>query len=485
VTVLYVLLLYCTVHTLYVRNLRRIIDSLCKMTADHHRVIYNSMGSLPSIDIEKGPVKQKFKKSNHDYYKQHQDNQLSPHITSSVSKSLPTTASLRAGYSSLTEREDIFTDDEQVTAFSADEFDSANNNSRARSLRTGRQRKRLAARSKGSEFRANRKKRRVYFCCISSEVDFPSLLDQLDGRDLFGRWKHRVYSDVLHLYKEEPEQTIASSAIPIYSRDKASKSILAAVDPDDTPLLYSSYQQSLHQAAPKAYRYCMDNDEERDLIDRGEVRRAISIEQAGYSSLNEDVAPGTAHEDMYTRISSNSAQEIFIFGMHDITWHGISIHMSSLPLIYPVSCHVTDFGAVVFWGVPRGEEAVVLKTLRHFVNKGLVGAEEFSSGEDDLAFVTSADIASIKIANDVIELPENSEPKQRLSVSFAIAQSSVLAIFESRIERKIEEYKYIPEALAAHGKVHLSELQLGMMIGEVFVIRHDVNLHTEILGTVQ
>jgi hypothetical protein len=295
------------------------------MTADHRRVIYNSIGSLPSIDIEKGPVKQKFKKSNHDYYKQqHQDNQLSPHITSSVSKSLPTATSLRAGYSSLTEREDVYTDDEQVTAFSADEFDSANNNSRARSLRTGRQRKRLAARSKGSEFRTNRKKRRVYFCCISSEVDFPSLLDQLDGRDLFGRWKHRVYSDVLHLYKEEPEQTIVSSAIPIYSRDKASKPILAAVDPDDTPRLYSSYQQS----APKAYGYSMDNDEERDLIDREEVRRAISIEQAGYSSLNEDVAPGAIHEDMYTRISSNSAQEIFIFGMHDMAWHFYSHDMA-------------------------------------------------------------------------------------------------------------------------------------------------------------
>jgi uncharacterized Rmd1/YagE family protein len=73
-------------------------------------------------------------------------------------------------------------------------------------------------------------------------------------------------------------------------------------------------------------------------------------------------------------------------------------------------------------------------------------------------------------------------PKQRLSVSFAIAQSSVLAIFEARIERKVEEYKYIPETLAAYGKVHLTERQLGMMIGDVFVIRHDVNLHTEILG---
>jgi len=59
----------------------------------------------------------------------------------------------------------------------------------------------------------------------------------------------------------------------------------------------------------------------------------------------------------------------------------------------------------------------------------------------------------------------------------------VLAIFEARIERKVEEYKYIPETLAACGKVHLTERQLGIMIGEVFVVRHDVNLHTEILDT--
>ena len=41
---------------------------------------------------------------------------------------------------------------------------------------------------------------------------------------------------------------------------------------------------------------------------------------------------------------------------------------------------------------------------------------------------------------------------------------------------------YIPETLAARGKVRLSAKQLGGMIGEVYVIRHDVNLHSEILG---
>jgi len=144
---------------------------------------------------------------------------------------------------------------------------------------------------------------------------------------------------------------------------------------------------------------------------------------------------------------------------------------------------VFDFGAAVFWGFSRGEETNLLKTIRMFVTKGFVGATEFQSGEDDMAFVTSPETDVITIANDVITIPEDSVAKQRLSVSFAIAQSSVLAIFEARIERKVEEYKYIPEALAACGKVHLSERQLGIMIGEVFVIRHDVNLHTEILDT--
>ena len=93
----------------------------------------------------------------------------------------------------------------------------------------------------------------------------------------------------------------------------------------------------------------------------------------------------------------------------------------------------------------------------------------------------SSSSSIITIANDVISVPENSSVKSRLAVSFAIAQSAVLAVFEARIERKIEEYKYIPETLAKNGKVRLSPKQLGTMIGEVFVIRHDVNLHSEIL----
>jgi uncharacterized Rmd1/YagE family protein len=135
--------------------------------------------------------------------------------------------------------------------------------------------------------------------------------------------------------------------------------------------------------------------------------------------------------------------------------------------------------------------------------KGLVPQDEFVQGEDDMAFVTSPIAEKISIGNDVITLPDETSAKQaciiecriyssvfylycfdqRLAVSYAIAQSTVLAIFEARIERKMEEYKYIPETLAAVGSVHLDEKQLGIMIGEIFVVRHDVNLHSDILDT--
>lgn len=278
-------------------------------------------------------------------------------------------------------------------------------------VRTGRQRKKLAARTKGGEFQTKRRKRRVYFCCISSEIDVQKLLDHLnEANDILFGWHRELHNDVLHMYKPGLDE-------PILRYEKKKDSSKQDISPT------AQYEP--------LKGYPLDRIEERDPLE----------EKFADGSSGRLVAPGS--------------KEVFVF----------------------------DFGAIVFWGFNRGEEAGLLKTIRLFATKGVVGNNEFESGEDDMAFVTSPEEKEISVANDVITLPDETVPKQRLAVSFAIAQSSVLAIFEARIEQKVEEYKYIPEALAAHGKVDLSERQLGMMIGEVFVIRHDVNLHTEILGT--
>ena len=96
---------------------------------------------------------------------------------------------------------------------------------------------------------------------------------------------------------------------------------------------------------------------------------------------------------------------------------------------------------------------------------------------------TSRRNTTIMITNDLLHIPTPCHMKELLAVSYAISQSSVLAVFEERIDRKVEEYKFIPETLSLQGKINMPLNQVGMMIGDIFVIRHGLNLHSDILDT--
>ena len=108
--------------------------------------------------------------------------------------------------------------------------------------------------------------------------------------------------------------------------------------------------------------------------------------------------------------------------------------------------------------------------------------EDFEHGEDDLVYISSHHAYTVEIRNDVVFIPDESIIKTRLAVSFAIAQSSFLSIFEARAQKKIEDYRNIPRGLAKFGKTKIKIAELGNMIGKVFVLSHDVNLHSEILN---
>lgn len=329
-----------------------------------------------------------------------------------------------------------------------DEFGENFKDSSNKIVRTGRQRKKSAARSKGGEFQARRKKRRLYFCCVSSEIDVQKLYDYCVGAGgLMNGWRYHLYYDVLHLYKagieidESPlqDETNASNRAETPSKEEVDNISMSLEQATIYNPQLSKYETSHHR-------------NQLDAIDNqsGEIfhhLRGKNEKSAFKNTFQQD--------DLSSKISGIGAQEVFVY----------------------------DFGAVVFWGFFRGEETNLLKTIRIFVTKGFVEPDEFHRGDDDMAFVISPEEKNITIINDVIIVPDTSTAKQRLAVSFAIAQSTVLSIFEARIEKQVEAYRYIPESLATHGKVRLTERQLGMMIGAVFVVRHDVNLNTEILDT--
>ena len=133
-----------------------------------------------------------------------------------------------------------------------------------------------------------------------------------------------------------------------------------------------------------------------------------------------------------------------------------------------------SYGTVVFWGFSETEEEEILQELKAFEKSPFSRAEidefVFSYGE------------SMKIVDDHIYL-QNKNVLTKLAISYGIAQSIKLTIFEETIQKTIEHTKQIPYELAQKGKIPLSRKEIAKKMGELFIERNSINLHTEILDT--
>ena len=190
-------------------------------------------------------------------------------------------------------------------SYSLDEF-GENQDSASRLVRTGRQRKKLAARSKGGEFRAKRKKRRVYFCCASSEIDVQKLFDYLVGAgSLLNGWKYQLHADVLHLFKPGFEdRNPPIQLVPTLQEWTAGNknNLLSSVDGDD-------------MLGDK--RTVVDSEIEMHRRNSDVAHNVRFADSLGASTAN----PNEPQWSDSSRISGIGAQEVFVF----------------------------DFGAAVFW----------------------------------------------------------------------------------------------------------------------------------------
>ena len=68
-----------------------------------------------------------------------------------------------------------------------------------------------------------------------------------------------------------------------------------------------------------------------------------------------------------------------------------------------------------------------------------------------------------------------------MALSFALATSSKLDVFEGRVEDTIKETNHIPEDLAATGSIRYSKNDISKLIGRLFIVRTDVNLNSDML----
>nr|ODN85401.1 cytoplasmic protein [Cryptococcus depauperatus CBS 7841]ODN89855.1 cytoplasmic protein [Cryptococcus depauperatus CBS 7855] len=136
-----------------------------------------------------------------------------------------------------------------------------------------------------------------------------------------------------------------------------------------------------------------------------------------------------------------------------------------------------EYGCVVIWGMTEKEEKRFLGSLKKFEIERL-SAEDVEM--EDLNFYY-ADYS--RIYNDVITLRKGSSYMTKLSLSHALSQSVKISLFEELISATIEQTKDMPKSLSETGKIGLPRSEIMKQIGNLFILRININLVGSILDS--
>ncbi len=140
---------------------------------------------------------------------------------------------------------------------------------------------------------------------------------------------------------------------------------------------------------------------------------------------------------------------------------------------------IFEYGVVVMWGFNKKEEQAFLDDLARFESDKLsnenVQMEEFNY------YVTRS--YQPRIYNDFISLRDDANYMTKLSISYAISQSVKISLFEELVDNTIEDTQDIPEQISKTGKVEMTKDEIMKSIGELFILRININLHGAILDS--
>ncbi|CDO94853.1 unnamed protein product [Kluyveromyces dobzhanskii CBS 2104] len=140
---------------------------------------------------------------------------------------------------------------------------------------------------------------------------------------------------------------------------------------------------------------------------------------------------------------------------------------------------IFEYGVIVMWGFTEREEKAFLRDLERFEKEKL--AEEDVQVEQFNYYITHS--YQPRIYNDFITLRDGSNYMIKLSISHAIAQSVKISLFEELVDNTIEDTQDIPQEIASSGKVSMSKEDIMKSIGELFILRININLHGSVLDS--
>lgn len=139
---------------------------------------------------------------------------------------------------------------------------------------------------------------------------------------------------------------------------------------------------------------------------------------------------------------------------------------------------IFDYGVIVIWGLEDSQEKLILHLIRAYeVDQLSIDDIEV----ENFLFCHNPDKPP-RLFNDVINL-RSGHHMVKLTISHALAQSVKLAYFEELIENTIVHTKSIPHELSSTGTIKMTRKKITNQIGELFIMRMNVNLISNVLDT--
>lgn len=154
-------------------------------------------------------------------------------------------------------------------------------------------------------------------------------------------------------------------------------------------------------------------------------------------------------------------------------------------------------GASVFWGLSTEVRRKLLRTLVKFQERSttITSIPTVKDGDTEglplpmkefdheFRYKIDAGLKEARFHNDEIFLRNFGNAEELLALSYGLAQSVKLLLYEEVIDSLVNRTRTLPDELAKDGKIKMSQWQLKRLIGELMVARYSVNLVSDILDT--
>lgn len=222
------------------------------------------------------------------------------------------------------------------------------------------------------------------------------------------------------------------------------------------------------------------------LKKRPKKRKSISTEEEGHDAWSvkalatseeynlEALVRGLIQQNLYIpntiSTSTNSVPEV----IHAVAKYEVERE--------PREIFFFEEGTVVMWNVSELECENILDFLKRYEQNRYMDYVVQSESEQ-MRYSYTDDGKQSHLKNGIIMIASNATNLDKFTFSNAMAQSVKLGIWEASLDNYIDSIEFVTEDLKAGRKLRMTQQEVLRKQGELFKLRHSINLSSDLLDT--